>query len=89
MENRTKILFAIQKIIPAWMLDLFGYNASTMDFIINLGIPHVSEHIFRTIDTATLIRFRQVSKVWKIIIENRENIDKRHSVSEVLVHEAI
>ena len=70
MENRTKILFAIQKIIPAWMLDLFGYNASTMDFIINLGIPHVSEQIFRSIDTATLIRFRQVSKVWKIIIEN-------------------
>ena len=26
---------------------------------------------------------------WKIIIENRENIDKRLSVSEVLVHEAI
>ena len=41
-----------------------------MNFVINLGVPHLGEQIFDYIDTPSLIQFRFVSHTWKIIAEN-------------------
>ena len=41
-----------------------------MDKVINLGIPHVGEKIFRSIDTPGLKSFLEVSETWKVLAEN-------------------
>ena len=41
-----------------------------MEKVINLGIPHVGEHIFESIDTPGLIKCLMVSKTWKLLTEN-------------------
>ena len=41
-----------------------------MEKIINLGIPHVGEHIFESIDTPGLINCLEVSETWKVLAEN-------------------
>ena len=41
-----------------------------MDKVINLGIPHVGELIFESIDTPGLIQFLLVSETWKVLAEN-------------------
>ena len=41
-----------------------------MDKVINLGIPHVGELIFESIDTPGLINFMEVSQTWRELAEN-------------------
>ena len=41
-----------------------------MEKVINLGIPHVGELIFESIDTPGLIECTLVSKTWKVLAEN-------------------
>ena len=41
-----------------------------MEKVINLGIPHVGEHVFECIDTPGLINCLLVSKSWKELAEN-------------------
>ena len=41
-----------------------------MEKIINLGIPHVAEQIFESIDTPGLIKCLEVSETWKVLAEN-------------------
>ena len=41
-----------------------------MDKIINLGIPHIGEQIFESIETEGLIEFLKVSETWKNLAEN-------------------
>ena len=41
-----------------------------MDKVINLGIPHVGELVFESIDTPGLINCLEVSQTWKILAEN-------------------
>ena len=41
-----------------------------MDKVINLGIPHVGELIFESIDTPGLIKCLEVSETWKVLAEN-------------------
>ena len=41
-----------------------------MDKILNLGIPHVGEKIFRGINNRGLIQFMLVSQTWKALAEN-------------------
>ena len=38
--------------------------------VIHLGIPHVGEQIFESIETDDLIQFLSISKSWKVIAEN-------------------
>ena len=45
----------------------FKFN---MDKIINLGIPHVAELVFESIDTPELIKCLEVSETWKVLAEN-------------------
>ena len=40
-----------------------------MDSIINLGIPHVGELIFESIDTPELVQCALVSETWKVLAE--------------------
>ena len=51
-----------------------------MDTIINVGVPHIGEQIFQGIGILELIRYKAVSKTWKVFIENvlaLENIKQR------------
>ena len=41
-----------------------------MDKVINLGIPHVGELIFESIDTPELFQFALISETWKVLAEN-------------------
>ena len=41
-----------------------------MEKVINLGIPHVSEQIFDSIETEELIEYLKISQTWKILAEN-------------------
>ena len=41
-----------------------------MDKVINLGIPHISELIFESIDTPGLFQCALVSQTWKVLAEN-------------------
>ena len=41
-----------------------------MEKVINLGIPHVGELIFESIDTPGLFQFALVSETWKILAED-------------------
>ena len=41
-----------------------------MDKVINLGIPHVGELIFESMDTAALLKCVLVSETWKVLAEN-------------------
>ena len=41
-----------------------------MDKVINLGIPHVGELIFESIDTPGSFQCALVSKTWKVLAEN-------------------
>ena len=41
-----------------------------MDKVINLGIPHISELIFESIDTPGLFQCASVSATWKYLAEN-------------------
>ena len=41
-----------------------------MERVINVGIPHIGEQIFRSVPTSNLIRILVVSKTWKILAEN-------------------
>ena len=41
-----------------------------LDNVINLGMPHIGEQIFESLNTYNLIRFMNVSETWKILAEN-------------------
>ena len=41
-----------------------------MDKIINLGIPHVAELVFASIDTPGLIKCLEVSETWRELVGN-------------------
>ena len=41
-----------------------------MEKVINLGIPHIGEHIFKSIDTQQLLKYLEVSETWKVLAEN-------------------
>ena len=41
-----------------------------MDKAINIGIPHVGELVFESIDTPGLIKCLEVSQTWKELAEN-------------------
>ena len=41
-----------------------------MDKVINLGVPHVSEKIFESIDTPELFQCALVSETWRELAEN-------------------
>ena len=41
-----------------------------MEKVINIGIPHVAEQIFESIDTPGLIKCLEVSQTWKFLAEN-------------------
>ena len=41
-----------------------------MENVINLGIPHVGEHIFESFDAPGLINCMEVSQTWKVLAEN-------------------
>ena len=41
-----------------------------MEKVINLGIPHVGEQVFRVIDDNSLIQFIKVCSTWKVLAEN-------------------
>ena len=41
-----------------------------MENIINLGMPHVGEQIFETLDTPQLVKCLEVSQTWKELAEN-------------------
>ena len=41
-----------------------------MENIINLGIPHIGELIFESIDTPGLFKCLEVSETWKVLAEN-------------------
>ena len=41
-----------------------------MENIINLGIPHVGEQIFKSLNTEDLIQFLEVSQTWQILAGN-------------------
>ena len=41
-----------------------------MDTIINVGIPHIGEQIFQGFGIVELMRYKTVSKTWKVLIEN-------------------
>ena len=45
-------------------------NTLSLNEVINLGIPHVGEKIFRSIDTPGLINCLEVSETWKVLAEN-------------------
>ena len=38
-----------------------------MDKVINLGIPHVAELIFESLDTLGLIKCMEVSETWTVL----------------------
>ena len=41
-----------------------------MEKVINLGIPHVGEQIFASIETPELVQSLQISEPWKILAKN-------------------
>ena len=41
-----------------------------MEKVINLGIPHVGEQIFESIETRGLVKCLKVSETWKVLAEN-------------------
>ena len=45
-------------------------NVPSLNKIINLGIPHVGELIFESINTPELFQFALVSETWKVLAEN-------------------
>ena len=45
-------------------------NECAINNIINLGIPHIGEKIFSSVDTNELIQWMKVSKPWRVLIEN-------------------
>ena len=45
-------------------------NTPSLNEVINLGIPHVGELIFESIDTPELFQFALVSETWKVLAEN-------------------
>ena len=45
-------------------------NDWTINSIINLGMPHIGEKIFSSIDTNELVQWMNVSKPWKVLIVN-------------------
>ena len=52
---------------------MFDTNTKTqlkMENIINLGIPHIGEQIFKNIETDYLLQCRKVSETWKVLAEN-------------------
>ena len=42
-----------------------------MEKVVNLGIPHVGEKIFESIETPELIKCLDVSRTWKVLTENK------------------
>ena len=45
-------------------------NTTSLEHVINLGIPHVGEQIFESLNTDDLLQCTRVSKTWKILAEN-------------------
>ena len=41
-----------------------------MEEVVNLGIPHVGEKIFESLETSELIKCLDVSRSWKVLAEN-------------------
>ena len=56
--------FVVYKVTPQHV------SVFKMEKVINLGIPHVGEKIFRSMDTPGLIKCLEVSKTWKVLAEN-------------------
>jgi len=47
----------------------FVQSRNNMEKIINIGIPHIGEQIFKTLGTSGLVQLLSVSKTWKVLIE--------------------
>ena len=45
-------------------------NTTGLEHVINLGIPHVGEQIFESLNTDDLLQCTRVSKTWKFLAEN-------------------
>ena len=45
-------------------------NTRSLNEVINLGMPHLGENIFESIDTPELFQCALVSETWKILAEN-------------------
>ena len=45
-------------------------NVTSLNKIINLGMPHIGEHIFKSIDTPGLTKCLEVSETWQELAEN-------------------
>ena len=45
-------------------------NPTSLNKIINRGMPHIGEHIFKSIDTPGLIKCLEVSQTWRELAEN-------------------
>ena len=45
-------------------------NTHSLNKVINLGIPHVGELIFESLDTPELIKCLEVSETWRELAEN-------------------
>ena len=45
-------------------------NTPSLNEVINLGIPHVGELIFESVDTPELFQCTLVSETWKVLAEN-------------------
>ena len=41
-----------------------------MEKVINLGIPHIGEQIFSSINTPDLVKYLEVSEAWKVLAQN-------------------
>ena len=45
-------------------------NTHSLNKVINLGMPHVAERIFESIDTPGLVKCLEVSETWRELAEN-------------------
>ena len=48
----------------------YPQNTRSLNEVINLGMPHIGELIFESIDTSELIKCLEVSQTWKELAEN-------------------
>ena len=65
--NAVSSLVASFVYLPPMVKHVFKFK---MDKVINLGIPHISELIFESIDTPELFQCALVSETWKILAES-------------------
>ena len=63
-SDATTPSFVVLKATPKHISDF------EMEKVINLGIPHVGEQIFASMETQDLVQSLQISEPWKILAKN-------------------